>query len=151
MRSKARCGHKDKSVIITWINSFWRITKPKSASEAGGDDSCIVENPCMLFLVTCITTHLRRHNDTGVTYSTQTINPNMYKRSPCLYIYIYIYYNRKYIRYIHFHMSKWWYRIYFWTAGIIPPNPEAIIRHAVIWWSNDFEWNKKEWEVMLLY
>ena len=51
----------------------------KRSSEAGGGESCIVENLCMVLLVTCIATPLLRHNDSGVTKSTQNMNANMFK------------------------------------------------------------------------
>ena len=51
----------------------------KRSSEAGAGESCIVENLCMVLLVTCIATPLWRHNDSGVTKSTQNIIANMFK------------------------------------------------------------------------
>ena len=38
---------------MTWINSFWHIYKAeicKRISEAGDDESCLVENLCMVFM-----------------------------------------------------------------------------------------------------
>ena len=68
--------------IITWIvlvliHYEAKIYKP--ISEAGGDESCIVENLCMVLYVTCIATPLWRHNDSGVTKSPQNMNANMFK------------------------------------------------------------------------
>ena len=51
----------------------------KRSSEARGGESCIVENLCMVLYVTCIATPLWRHNDSGVTKSTQNMNANMFK------------------------------------------------------------------------
>ena len=51
----------------------------RRSSEAGGDESCIVENLCMVLYVTCIATPLWRHNDSSVTKSTQNMNANINK------------------------------------------------------------------------
>ena len=51
----------------------------KRISEAGGGESCIVENLCMVLYVMCIATPLWRYNDSGVTKSTQNMNGNMFK------------------------------------------------------------------------
>ena len=51
----------------------------KRSSEAGGGESCIAENLCMVLYVTCIATPLWRHNDSGVTKSTQNMNADMFK------------------------------------------------------------------------
>ena len=51
----------------------------KRISEAGGGESCIVENLCMVLYVTCIATPLWRHSDSGVTKSPQNMNANMFK------------------------------------------------------------------------
>ena len=51
----------------------------KWSSEAGGGESCIVENLCMVLKVTCIATPLWRHNNSSVTKSTQNMNANMLK------------------------------------------------------------------------
>ena len=51
----------------------------EQSSEAGGGEPCIVENLCMVLWVMCIATPLWRHNDYGVTKSTQNVNANKYK------------------------------------------------------------------------
>ena len=51
----------------------------KRSSEAGGCESCIEENLCMVLSVTCIATPLWCHNDSGVTKSTPNMNENMCK------------------------------------------------------------------------
>ena len=51
----------------------------RRSSEAGGGESCIVENLCMVLYVTCIATPLWRHNDSSVTKSTQNMNANIDK------------------------------------------------------------------------
>ena len=51
----------------------------RRSSEARGGESCIVENLFMVLYVTCIATPLWRHNDSGVTESTQNMNANFNK------------------------------------------------------------------------
>ena len=51
----------------------------RRSSEAGGGESCIVENLCMVMYVTFIATPLWRHNDSSVTKSTQNMNANIDK------------------------------------------------------------------------
>ena len=51
----------------------------KRISEAGGGESCIVENLCMVLYVTSIAMPLWRHSDSGVTKSPQDMNANMFK------------------------------------------------------------------------
>ena len=51
----------------------------KRSAEVGGGESCIVENLCMVLCVTCLATPLWRHNDFGVTKSTQNMNANMFE------------------------------------------------------------------------
>ena len=51
----------------------------KQISNAGVDETWIVENLCMVLRVTCMTTPLWFHNDAGVTNFMQTINAVMYR------------------------------------------------------------------------
>ena len=51
----------------------------RRSSEAGGGESCIVENLCMVLYVTCIATPLWHHNDSSATKSTQNMNANINK------------------------------------------------------------------------